>query len=182
MLVFWQRGYEATSISDLTAAMGINPPSLYAAFGDKQRLFQQVLQRYQDNAGACVGRALAEEGSARAAVERMLRQGAVALTRPDCPKGCMVVLAAASCAVPDPMKDDLARRRSQTQAALRKRLERGIAEGDLPPETDAAALATFYATVFQGMTIQARDGAGPENLLAVAEAAMRAWPAGPDKS
>lgn len=176
MLVFWQRGYEATSISDLTAAMGINPPSLYAAFGDKQRLFQEVVQRYQDNVGACVRHALSEERFARAAVQRMLREAAIGLTQPNCPKGCMVVSAGASCSMPDALRSDLQRRRGDTQAALQKRLEQGIADGELPPQTDTASLAAFYTTVFQGMTIQARDGAGAERLLAVAEAAMRAWP------
>jgi AcrR family transcriptional regulator len=175
MLIFWRQGYEGTSLTQLTEAMGINPPSLYAAFGDKQRLFQEVLDRYQDRAGICVGRALSDEPTARAGIHRMLRDAAIGLTRPDCPKGCMVVAAQSSTA-PDPLREDLVRRRNESQAAIQKRLEQAIAEGELSAETDAAALAAFFSTVFQGMTIQARDGAGPERLLAVADAAMRAWP------
>lgn len=177
MLVFWRHGYEATTLNDLTAAMGINPPSLYAAFGDKRRLFLEAVERYQRGPAACLNRALGEEPTAYGAIARLLREAALELTRPGRPAGCMVVSAATNCSPGSAeVQRDLARRRAENVAALQGRLERAVAEGELPRDVDVQALATFYATVFQGMTIQARDGAGPDRLMAVAETAMRAWP------
>jgi AcrR family transcriptional regulator len=177
MQVFWRQGYEATSISDLTSALGINPPSLYAAFGDKQRLFLEAVERYAGGPGGAALRILAEEPTARGAIARVLESAAVDFTRPDRPRGCMVVTAATTCAALTPSgKADLARRREASREALRKRIERGVREGELPAGTDPRALATFYVTVLQGMSIQARDGATRRTLLATARCAMRAWP------
>jgi AcrR family transcriptional regulator len=178
MLLFWRRGYEATSISDLTAEMGITPPSLYAAFGDKQRLFHEAVQRYLDQGAGCTDAIFAEETTARGAAERLLRSAAEGLTRSDRPSGCMIVTAATNCC---PESSDvqagLARLRADQANRLRGRIEQGVAAGELPADTDVAGLATFYTTVIQGMTVQARDGAGRDALLAAAAAAMRAWPA-----
>jgi len=177
MHVFWERGYEAASISELTSAMGITPPSLYAAFGDKERLFLEAIERYADGPGSGAPRALAEEPTARGAIERLLEEAADELTRSCHPAGCMVVMAATNCSVASAhIQAALAKRRAASDAGIRQRIEQGIREGELPADTDAAALANFYSTVFQGMSIQARDGATRASLVATAQAAMRAWP------
>jgi AcrR family transcriptional regulator len=177
MHVFWERGYEAASISELTAAMGITPPSLYAAFGDKEHLFWEAIERYAGGPGGTAPLALAEEPTARRAIERLLEEAADELTRSCHPAGCMVVMAATNCSVGSAhIQAALAKRRAASDEGIRRRIEQGISEGELPADTDAAALANFYTTVFQGMSIQARDGATRESLVATARAAMRAWP------
>jgi AcrR family transcriptional regulator len=177
MHVFWERGYEAASIAELTAAMGITPPSLYTAFGDKERLFLEAIERYASGPGSGAPRALAEEPTARAAIERLLNEAAEELTRTCHPAGCMVVTAATNCSLSSAhVQAALAKRREASEAGIRARIKQGIRDGELPPDTDAATLANFYTTVFQGMSIQARDGATRANLLAIARTAMRAWP------
>lgn len=178
MHVFWERGYEAASIAELTAAMGITPPSLYTAFGDKERLFLEAIERYASaGPGSGAPRALAEEPTARAAIERLLDEAAEELTRTCHPAGCMVVTAATNCSLSSAhVQAALAKRREASEAGIRSRIKQGIRDGELPPDTDAATLANFYTTVFQGMSIQARDGATRANLLAIARTAMRAWP------
>jgi AcrR family transcriptional regulator len=177
MHVFWERGYEAASIADLTAAMGITPPSLYTAFGDKEKLFLEAIERYALGPGSVGSRALAEEPTAHAAIERWLFEAADELTRPCHPKGCMVVMATTNCSVAaERVQTALAKRRAAGMVNLKARIQQGIADGELPPDTDAKALANFYATVYQGMSMQAKDGASRTSLLATVETAMRAWP------
>jgi AcrR family transcriptional regulator len=177
MEVFWRQGYEATSINDLTAAMGINPPSLYAAFGDKERLFLEAVDRYRCGPGNPAG-AIAGAATAREAVERLLEGTAVELTRPSHPPGCMVVFAAMNgSAASARVQAALAEHRAAAEARIGALVDRGVAQGELPADTDAAALAKFFMTVIEGMTVQARDGAKRKGLVAVARAAMCAWPA-----
>jgi AcrR family transcriptional regulator len=178
MHVFWERGYEAASISDLTTAMGITPPSLYTAFGDKEQLFLEAIERYALGYGSISARALKEEPTARGAIERWLHEAASELTEPCHPKGCMVVMAATNCSsAAERVQSALARRRAEAIADVTRRIEGAIAAGELPADTDAQDLANFYATVYQGMSMQAKDGATREALLATVKAAMRAWPA-----
>jgi AcrR family transcriptional regulator len=178
MLLFWRHGFTATSIADLTEAMGISAPSLYAAFGDKERLFLEAVERYQQKAGVAAERILATAPTARAAVERLLGSAARQLASTDHPPGCMVVTAAMNCSdACQHLLEALGRQRAASSRLLQDRIARGITAGELPASTDAAALAAFYQTVLQGMTIQARDGADSASLLATAAAAMRAWPA-----
>ncbi|MEV7808358.1 TetR/AcrR family transcriptional regulator [Microbispora sp. NPDC088329] len=172
---FWRHGYEATSIAGLTAVMGVNPPSLYAAFGDKRRLFGEAVRRYQETHGAFASRALAGEPTARAAVERLLGEAAEVYTDPAHPPGCMIISAGVNTSDPGVI-EELRGHREAGKAAIRRRIERDAEAGLLPPETDAPALATFFAAVIQGMSTQARDGASREDLDAVATLAMRAWP------
>jgi AcrR family transcriptional regulator len=173
--VFWSKGYEAASISDLTAAMGINPPSLYSAFGDKEHLFLEAIESYQKARGdSCQ---YCEEPTARIAIERLLTYMATELTDTCHPRGCMMAMASAtasSCSAE--LQAALAQRRVASRDRLKARIKRGIAEGDVPAGTDAGALADFYSTVMSGMSHLARDGATRKNLLATVEAAMRAWP------
>jgi AcrR family transcriptional regulator len=181
--VFWRHGYEATSVSDLTAAMGINPPSLYAAFGDKEKLFLEAVERYQQKRRQTLAKLFDEEPTARQAVHRLLREAARELACSSHPRGCMLVMSDTNCSDASAhVQSDLAQRRAAMKASLKARIDRGAAAGELPRGTDTAALAEFYSTVFQGMVMQARDGATPKRLLATAEAAMRAWPRGVKRS
>ncbi|MGW0732943.1 TetR/AcrR family transcriptional regulator [Streptomyces sp. NPDC002851] len=176
---FWEYGYEATSVADLTHAMGISPPSLYAAFGDKQSLFGEVVAAYGASYGAFACRALAEEPTARAAAARMLREAAAEFTAPGRPRGCLVVHAATNCATAE-VEESLRAQRVAATAALEHRIGADVAAGELPPGTDAAALARCTAAVFQGMSAQARDGATAGELEEVARLAMEVWPKAPD--
>jgi len=176
MDVFWAKGYDGASLSELTAAMGINPPSLYAAFGSKEALFREAAALYQTTEGSEIWGALSQGATARDAIESFLRTSAQAFTRPHKPRGCMIVLGAlhpteANASVSQELHD----RRSETVAAMHGRLARAIEQGELPRGIDCQAIATFYVTVQQGMSIQARDGASQRALLTVAHAAMAAW-------
>ena len=177
MHVFWERGYEAASISDLTAAMGITPPSLYTAFGDKEKLFFEAIERYALGPGGIGRRALDEEPTAHGAIKRWLEDAADELTQPCHPAGCMVVMATTNCSVAaERVQASLAKRRAEGEERVYRRLQQGIDNGELPKGTDALGLANFYVTVYQGMSMQAKDGASRETLLASVAMAMRSWP------
>ena len=177
MHVFWEHGYEAASISDLTAAMGITPPSLYTAFGDKAHLFLEAIERYGKGPGGFAQRALDEEPTARGAIHRVLNEAAHELTQECHPLGCMMVMATTNCSVAaEHIQNALVKRRALGVSMMQARIQRGIDEGELPAATDAAALANFYATVYQGMSMQAKDGMSRESLLASVEMALRSWP------
>ena len=178
MHVFWERGYEAASISDLTSAMGITPPSLYTAFGDKEHLFLEAIERYGKGPGGFGQRALDEEPTARGSIERLLEEAATELTQGCHPLGCMMVMAATNCSVAaEHIQVALAKRRALGVANMQARIQRGIDAGELPSGTDAGVLANFYATIYQGMSMQAKDGMSRDSLMATVDAAMRAWPA-----
>lgn len=176
-LLFWERGYEGTSVADLTQAIGINPPSLYAAFTDKRHLFDEVVQRYGHTFGAFLGEALREPATAREAFARMLREAAVEYTDPGHPAGCLVISAATN--VPPAGADvqqALRDQRNNNVLAFEHRLRDAVRKNELPADTDVRALAVYYAAVIQGMSQQARDGASRRDLGRVAELAMQAWP------
>ncbi|MFE9390553.1 TetR/AcrR family transcriptional regulator [Streptomyces sp. NPDC006784] len=176
MHVFWERGYEAATMADLTAAMGIRPPSLYAAFGSKGGLFRAAVALYRRTEGALTRRALAEAPTAREGVRRALRGNACAYTADGKPPGCMIVLAATNCTPEnDGIRALLAEDRRAMEGRIRERMDRGVAEGDLPAGADTRALAAFYATVLFGLSVQARDGVPRQDLLGAVEAAMTAW-------
>ncbi|WP_432069018.1 TetR/AcrR family transcriptional regulator [Streptomyces sp. AA1529] len=176
MHVFWERGYEATTMADLTAAMGIRPPSLYAAFGSKEGLFRAAVALYGRTEGAVTRRALSEASTAREGVRQALRGNACAYTAAGKPPGCMIVLAATNCTPEnDGVRALLAEDRRAMEGRIRERMDRGVAEGDLPAGADTRALAAFYATVLFGLSVQARDGVPRQDLLGVVEAAMAVW-------
>jgi AcrR family transcriptional regulator len=174
--IFWEKGYEGASLSDLTAAMGINRPSLYAAFGDKESLFRQVLERYERGPTAYFHEAMSEP-SARQAVERLLKSTVSTLTCPQNPRGCLLVQGALACGdQSEPLRKELAERRAEGEAALRKRLKKARDEGELPAAASPAELARFYMAVLHGMAVQAAGGATRAALDSVADTAMKAWP------
>ena len=174
--VFWRKGYEGASLPDLTKAMGINRPSLYAAFGNKEALFRKALDRYAAGPAGYVFDAL-NEPIARVAVERLLHGAIDLVTDSRNPHGCLMVHGALACGeTGDCIRRELASRRAAGQMALRKRLERAKAEGDLPPDSDPADLARYFVTVVHGMAVQAASGASRKELRKVAETALRAWP------
>ena len=174
--VFWRKGYEGASICDLTAAMGINPPSLYAAFGNKEGLFRKALDRYAAMHDVFMQEALALP-KARDCIATLLRRTAEALTDKSSPAGCLLVQGiAGSGEHAKCISDELCARRAENEKAVRERLKRAKTEGDLPKDADPAALARFVATVTQGMAVQAAGGAGRAELRRVAETALRAFP------
>lgn len=176
MIVFWERGYEGASMEALTAAMGINRPSLYAAFGDKEALFREAVALYERSEGGVSGRALTDVPTARGAIEAMLRGNVDAYADPRTPSGCMIILAASLASTGnEDVHDFLASRRDAAQAALVARLKRGIADGDLPKTADTNAIATFYSTVLQGLSFQSRSGASRKSLHRIVDSAMAAW-------
>jgi TetR/AcrR family transcriptional regulator, copper-responsive repressor len=175
MEVFWKKGFEAASIADLTAAMGINPPSLYAAFGDKEELFLAAVERYQARRGESCP--YCEEPTARGAVEKLLLFLAEELTCSSHPRGCLLQMAEATSGESSAkLKAALQAKRMASRANLKARIERGIREGDVPKGTDAGALTDFYATIIAGMSMSARDGATRKSLLATVDNAMRIFP------
>lgn len=174
--VFWRNGYEGASLSDLTKAMGINRPSLYAAFGDKQALFRRAIDRYSEGPAAYMRDAL-NEPTARAVVERLFR-GAIDLQ--SCGSsmpGCLLIHGALACGEEGrPVQRELVRRRKQAEAAIGRRLQRAKDEGELKADSDPADLARYIATVLQGMAVQSASGASPEQLHRVIDTALQAWP------
>ena len=178
MLKFWQYGYEATSIQELTSAMGITAPSLYTAFGDKERLFMEAIQYYQQENACRVDEIFADAATARAAIELYLHESTLKLVQTNTPQGCMLVTAATNCSPQSAqVQHALAARRLAFKEKIKHRLARGISDGDVMATQNIEQLASFYSTVIQGMTIQARDGATYAELQAITQMAMAAWPA-----
>jgi AcrR family transcriptional regulator len=176
MKVFWCKGYEGASLSDLTKAMGINRPSLYAAFGDKESLFRKVLDRYDKGPAAYVQEAL-NQPTARAAVERLMEGAAELGTASSNPRGCLFVQGALACGDgAEAIRNDLILRRDAGEKAVRLRLKRAQAEGDLAPDANPSDLARYVVTVVQGIAVQAASGAAREELRRVIRTALRAWP------
>ncbi len=177
LTLFWRHGYEGTSIADLTRAMKISAPSLYAAFGSKEQLYREVLDLYLATHGVPVARALSGPSSARTAVGEMLTAAAGQFTHPALPQGCLVANGALRCAEENRFATrETATLRRLLQDALRQRLARAVNDGELAMDTDTAGLAAFYTSVVQGMSVQAVDGASRRQLIALAEYAMAAWP------
>jgi AcrR family transcriptional regulator len=174
--VFWRKGYEGASLPDLTRAMGINRPSLYAAFGNKEALFRKVLDRYAEGPAAYVREAL-NEPTARAVAERLLGGSIELLTGPRSPRGCLLVHGALACGeAAESIRRELAARRATGETAIRQRFERALAEGDLPSDVCPADLARYVVTVLRGMAVEAAGGATADELRRVVEMALRAWP------
>lgn len=178
METFWRSGYEGASMAALTAAMGINSPSLYAAFGSKEALFREAVDFYLASE-ASKGEAILDRApTAREAVHALLRLTIENLVRPDRPHGCLVVLGDSNAAPQNSgVHAYLSQCRRNSQAMLEARLKRGVRDGDVPAGADVPAIAAFYMTVTQGLSLRARDGISREALLRVADSAMAGWDA-----
>jgi AcrR family transcriptional regulator len=174
--VFWIKGYEGTALSDLTAAMGINRPSIYATFGNKEALFRKALDRYSERMTNYTAEAL-KEPTARAVAERLLVGAADLLSCPGNPKGCLMVQGALACGEEaDPIRKELISRRATGEAALRERFERAKLEGDLSAGADPGDLARYVMAVMHGMSVQSAGGTSRADLQGVIDLALRAWP------
>jgi AcrR family transcriptional regulator len=174
--VFWARGYEGATLPELTRAMGINRPSLYAAFGNKEALFRKALDRYQTGPQGFVAEAL-NEPTARTVAEALFL-GFIKMQRDrDRASGCLIVSGALACGEEaEPVRRELARLRQATVTALRERFERAVRANDLPKGTDCATLARYVATVLNGLAVQAASGTTETELRRVVALVMRAWP------
>lgn len=176
MLLFWRSGYEGTSLNDLTTAMGVTAPSIYAAFGDKRRLFLEAVDRYLSGP-LTAGSIIADAATAREAAADLLQASVVGFTGSDTPAGCLLASATISCSTAAmDIQQALAARRGGIEAALRARILKAVATGELPARTDADALAGNVMAVIQGLSTLARDGASREKLTRIARMAMAAWP------
>jgi AcrR family transcriptional regulator len=177
MEVFWRHGYDGASFAELTKAMRLSSPSIYAAFGNKRGLFDAVLGRYRARRMAFKEWAFSGR-TAREVAERVLLGAADWLVDPREPVGCLSVQAGVSAGVDNPeIPKQLAAIRGQLESALRERFEQAQSDGDLAPEVNAASLARYVQTVFLGMSLQATAGHTREALEDVARCAMLSWPA-----
>lgn len=172
--VFWTKGYEGASLTDLTEAMGITRPSLYAAFGNKEDLFKLALDLYEREKLAYVGAAL-EAPTARGVAERML-SGTIENITSEC-RGCLGVITSVSCHNPDsPIGQDVRDRTQSVRRAIVQRMQRAIEEGDFNVPVEAEAMTRYLMAVMQGISVQAGAGASREELQEVAEATLTIWP------
>ncbi len=181
MLLFWRHGYESTSLADLTAAMGVTAPSIYAAFGDKKRLFLAAVDRYLS--GPSSPQTIIDQApTARDAAWVLISGAVIAFTGEETPPGCMLATSAISCSAgAADVQRTLAETRNAVEEHLRARLDRAVVAGELPVGTDTEALAALVTTIIQGTSTLARDGASREKLERVAAMGMRAWPDRPTR-
>jgi AcrR family transcriptional regulator len=177
MRLFWRWGYEATSISDLTLAIGITPPALYGAFGDKKRLFLEAVDRYEQGVGCFAQGALTEEPTAELAVRRLLLGALKSFTDSKNPKGCLIVLGATNCTAESADTfEAVADRRRVAETAVRDRIAAGHEAGELSENVDVDALAGIVTATLYGLAIKARDGAPRVRLRASIDQLMTMWP------
>jgi AcrR family transcriptional regulator len=178
MTVFWRHGYEGASMSDLTAAMGINSPSLYACFGSKEGLFRAVLERYDERRKSFMESVLAAPTAAKTAETYLHGVADFAIdTSGKNPPGCLLLQSGLSCGDSD-IPDEMARHRAEKETALCDRFKRAHKEGDLPKTANPAALARYLMTVSNGICVQAASGATAKELHEVAGIALTSWPTG----
>jgi AcrR family transcriptional regulator len=174
--IFWKRGYEGTSIAELTETLGINKPSLYAAFGNKEELFKKALSRYVAGPVAFIQEAI-NQPTAYEVAQSFLIKAVEFFSDKKHPKGCLIVQAALSDSADCLMvKDLLAKYRYSYEHLLAKRFEKAKKEGDLPTDTNAETLAKFLSTLHQGMSVQVSSGASKEELMQIVEFALKNWP------
>ncbi|HEV2676559.1 MAG TPA: TetR/AcrR family transcriptional regulator [Aliidongia sp.] len=174
MELFWAKGFEDSSMTDLTQAMGIGSPSLYAAFGSKEALFREAVELYQATVGLRIWQSLDDETTIAGAIERFLLATAEAYSTPGEPPGCLIVLGASLSGRGDAVVcETLRTRRADNVARLDQRFARAVADGELPSDFDHGAAAAFYAALQHGMSIMARDGADAATLQAIARTGIR---------
>jgi AcrR family transcriptional regulator len=176
MLVFWQHGYETTSISDLTAAMGVTAPSIYTAFGDKKSLFLEAVNLYAGTPEA-FEQTLYKSATAYEAANQILLESAKAFTGADTPRGCLLASATASgSGEAADVQSFVTSIRNNIRGLLEKRIDKDIADNLLPQATNSASLAALVIAIIQGMSVLARDGVDRDILIDLAKVSMRAWP------
>jgi AcrR family transcriptional regulator len=174
--VFWSKGYEGASMADLTAAMGITKPSLYAAFGNKEALFHKALDLYEAEKLEYTREAL-KQPTARAVAEYIMRGAVDAQTSTSGPKGCLGVISSVACgSEAESIKADVIARRVSSHAALVERFERAKDEGDLPAQVDITGLTSYMFAILQGMAVQAGSGATRADLDRVVDTSLMLWP------
>jgi len=174
--VFWSKGYEGASMADLTQAMGITKPSLYAAFGNKEELFRKAFDSYIEGPAGYAKLAL-QQPTARSVVEHLLYGEVDAVTDPECPAGCLSINGALACGdASESIKQELMARRAKFESDLRERFDRARSEGDLPEGSDAISLARYVATISQGLAVQAVGGTGRAELRNIVGMFLAAWP------
>ncbi|WP_019831923.1 TetR/AcrR family transcriptional regulator [Sphingomonas sp. PR090111-T3T-6A] len=174
--VFWLRGYEGASLTELTEAMGITRPSLYACYGNKESLFRKALDLYEQEKLAYMATAL-DAPTAREVAERLLRGALAMQMNNNDPKGCLGVISSVACgAEAESIKAEVIARRASSEAALIQRFERARDEGELPDHIEPAALARYLSAVIQGMTVQASGGVSCADLGKLVDTAMMVWP------
>jgi AcrR family transcriptional regulator len=176
--LFWERGYEGTSFDELITAMGISASSFYNSFGSKERLYCEATGAYLESSGRWFFGILNDETTdTRTAFSRLFEATAEEFTRGDHPAGCMISLA---CTHTGPalknIREMMVEHRAFSEGAMAERIRRGIAEGDVPRETEVDVLAAYYSAVARGLAVQARDGASRERMAEIGRVAMRAWP------
>ena len=177
MLVFWRHGYLATSMTDLCDAMSIRSPSLYAAFGSKEALYLEAANHYADTVGTAIWQQLTDGANARAGVEKVLMAAVKSLPESGlAPAGCMVTLGALSEECPGEIGETFKRIRLDCLERLRARFKQAVTDGEVPASTDIERYSRFYLGIYQGLAVQARDGARSAELKGMAEAALAAWP------
>ena len=177
--VFWAHGYEGASMAELTEALGINKPSIYAAFGNKEELFHKALGKYLSGPLSYISEAM-NQPTARETVETFLTKSAELLTNPNNPRGCMIVQGALTCGQgSSTIQQELIAYRSDLETSFTKRFELAKAQGDLPLEVNTKQLAKYIATIHQGMSVQATSGTSKEELLTVIQQALANWPTSP---
>lgn len=173
--LFWQKGYEGTSLSDLTEAMGITRPSLYAAFGNKETLFRQALDLYEKDKLAYIGEAV-EAPTARAVAETLLLGAVDVATGGEC-RGCMGVIASVACQSVEPsIRDDVNARAESAKQLIVDRMQRAIDDDEFAVPTNAMAMTRYLLALMQGISVQAQSGASRDELMEVAESALLSWP------
>jgi len=174
--VFWSKGYEGASMADLTDAMGITKPSLYAAFGNKEALFNKALDLYQAEKLAYMGRAL-EAPTARGVAERLMRGALEMQTGTEGPCGCLSVISSVACgSEAESIREQVVARSAAAKKALLDRFERAKIEGDLPADADPQGLSSYLTAVMQGMAVQAGAGASRAELERLVETSLALWP------
>ncbi len=176
MLLFWQYGYEATSISDLTHALGITAPSLYSSFGDKAGLFEKCLDYYVVHEACAIDEIFSQAKTAKIAIELYLFENLKSLIQINKPTGCMLVVSTMNCSdANSEIQSQLLIKRNHTKAKIYQRLAQGQSNAEIPASTDVKVMADFFVTILQGMTIQARDGTSLAQLEQVVKMAMQVW-------
>jgi AcrR family transcriptional regulator len=177
--VFWKNGFQGTSLSELSSAMGLSKPSLYAAFGDKESLYLKALERYVNLLLELHADLLADEPDARRAVETFLHSIAEMLTNPILPGGCFIVNGTADCgcsSVPEKVELALRKALQGSETLIRKRLQRAQQDGQLSLNASPEELAAFFGSLISGLAVQAKSGAKEAKLHLVVDAAMAVWP------